>query len=1225
MARRLARGYEGQCSPDPSPLRWWSLPSAIVPHPARAELKQDINLTTGTNPLFLQSQKDGRWASFKVGPRTVTATVTPPINIGRCGCLLTSLSIATENFTRGASPWYPHAQFGATGLVAASSFSPRYLDDFFNLGPSRETPWALGWGFLPGSGGTNCATGVWPWAASGLSRTIFDKPSGASWDSMQKSSTAWNFVDKGLLNGYPSIIIRDSLAPGGKHANVIVGWNNGEKKYLIFDPMWLPAAGARIAGDTDYPGATLAERYAKYMQAVQTVMPLEPASSPRSWLSFLDDPEPIELQVIDPRGRRIGHDPATGGNLQENTLAYYSEFTSFADPLGLLPEAEPLRYLTVANPEPGIYGLKVFGTGDGSFTLTLATSSGGPQENPQTITGTIATGEIKRYEVVRSASGQVTSTAVAAFAPRARAGNDAYQFTGGQVPFDGRGSFQLDGAITGYAWAFGDGQSATTAQTRHAYAAAGTYTATLTVTNATGQTATDDLTVVISPAPLRPKETIRVNVTSADVQGNADSQFSKATPDGRYVAFFSFATNLVPGDTNGIADLFIKDLTTGQIELVSVATGGAQADGQSYNGTLSADGRFVAFFSLSRNLATGVTADGIYVRDRLAGTTEVVAQTTSQLSSISEDGRYVAFSTDTALVPEDTNSNADIYVRDRQVGTHQLVGPGRDSQISGDGKYVAYTSSLGPGDTNGSYWDVYVRDLATGTTEIVSRTAAGAQIVNAHSFNPSISADGRQVCFDVNVQSPDMSVGNPASHPDVFVRDRLQATTEQVNTGVTDPGAAILSSMSANGRYVAFLYANSMAITSVFQVYLRDLQTGAVEMVSIANDSTPATWGGSTNSEPSTASNGAVVFWTNAPNLVAGDTNGVHDVFIRRDLPWAGGPSPLVANLGGPYVGWASSAEVPAAIRLDGSGSLDPRSRPMTARWDFGDGTPAVDAPLTTTHAYAKPGIYQASLVVSAGTDTSPAATTEVEVLPALPPEQLLTGACAAPGGKLSLEGAAILANNALVLAGWDRSTGPIPLSPAPITLPWETVVAPTSLPGLTFGTEAVVPAGFTPGSYAAQVMGGPLVPFQVPCATNPNLRPLAVAGGPAYEAQAGVPLTLDGSGSSDPENAPLTYAWSFGDESSGSGPAPAHTYEVPGTYMATLVVNDGVQDSATTVGTHSFAMVEVSENDGGTGEEPPPAKTGCGCGETAGAGPFGLGLALLLWAARRRSVRLRL
>jgi archaellum component FlaF (FlaF/FlaG flagellin family) len=203
--------------------------------------------------------------------------------------------------------------------------------------------------------------------------------------------------------------------------------------------------------------------------------------------------------------------------------------------------------------------------------------------------------------------------------------------------------------------------------------------------------------------------------------------------NGLYVAYESSATNLVPGDVNGLKDIFVRDLQSGTTELVSLATGGAQGNGFSDYPSISADGRYVAFESTASNLAPGDTntLPDLFVRDRQNGTTELVSvdsggvqgNNVSEGPAISADGRYVAFQSDaTNLVPGDTNSVTDVFLRDRQAGTTERVSVDSGgvqgnhisylASISGDGRYVgfgSYSSNLVSGDTNG-FQDVFVRD-----------------------------------------------------------------------------------------------------------------------------------------------------------------------------------------------------------------------------------------------------------------------------------------------------------------------------------------------------------------------------------------------------------------------------------------------------------------------------------------------------------------------------------
>ena len=336
--------------------------------------------------------------------------------------------------------------------------------------------------------------------------------------------------------------------------------------------------------------------------------------------------------------------------------------------------------------------------------------------------------------------------------------------------------------------------------------------------------------------------TERVSVSSDENEANGSSRGSSISANGRYVAFWSYATNLVPDDTNESADVFVRDRLAGTTERVSVDSDENEANGQSHFPAISADGRYVAFWSYASNLVADDTneRDDIFVRDRLAGTTERVsvdsdgneANENSTFPAISAGGRYVAFpSFASNLVPNDTNSLWDVFVHDRITGTTQRVSvdsdgnEGNDSSswvspgISPDGRYVAFASqasNLVLNDTN-EVFDIFVRDLLMGKTERVSVDSDGNESDDWSCF-PVISWGGGHVAFWSNATN--LVAADTNALRDVFARDRLGGTTEGVsvdsdgNQGSGDmfPTQCTLlaeldagaPAISQDGRYVAF-------------------------------------------------------------------------------------------------------------------------------------------------------------------------------------------------------------------------------------------------------------------------------------------------------------------------------------------------------------------------------------------------------------------------------------
>jgi Tol biopolymer transport system component len=364
-------------------------------------------------------------------------------------------------------------------------------------------------------------------------------------------------------------------------------------------------------------------------------------------------------------------------------------------------------------------------------------------------------------------------------------------------------------------------------------------------------------------------QTILVSSDKTGISGNQSSQQPVLSGDGSYIAFSSFASNLVPGDTNGTADVFVKNVLTGNIERVSVASDGSQGDGENYAPSISADGRYVAFLSTASNFFPGDSASSwdIFIHDRQTGQTKHVDSgvhggDSNNGPSISGDGRYVAYAKTVIESPIFTSdpfySGTHVFIYDQQTGGYDCAsnyyvdgtlgllffsGDGASGypSISGNGRYVAYTSlatNLVSGDTNGVR-DVFVYDRSLIFNTQIPRVSVASDGTQGNGAvtdleRPSISSDGRFVAFSSSASN--LMPTDTNGFPDTFVHDMATGQTLRV-------------SVSASG-----LEANGSSSDGV--------------LVSIS------------------ANGGYVVFSSGASNLVPGDTNGYWDVFVA--------PNPLV-------------------------------------------------------------------------------------------------------------------------------------------------------------------------------------------------------------------------------------------------------------------------------------------------------------------------------------------
>ncbi len=462
-------------------------------------------------------------------------------------------------------------------------------------------------------------------------------------------------------------------------------------------------------------------------------------------------------------------------------------------------------------------------------------------------------------------------------------------------------------------------------------------------------------------------KTVLVSANVAGQSGNGASSDAVITPAGRYVAFVSTARDLADDDTNGIPDVFVRDLQTGTTTLVSVGAQAPVNSGFSSDSpVISSDGHFVAFTSTASNLVAGLgqpTCE-VYVRDLQTGVTRLGSTNVAAVLPppgpgwprsysplLSEDGRWLVFKAVGGTAPpaclilrrdlqtdalEVVATNVDFVASDTPDSSGPVMTPdGRfiaytasgttaaarnvfrwDGQtrtavpvsvdlsgvlstngmsdapaLSADGRFVTFVSSatvLLTNPVNGEF-QVYVRDLESGTTQLVTADPAGEGSGDAFASLPTISDDGRFVAFD---SCSDVFVAEDHNNAfDVFVRDTVTDTTELVSTaelgsgGFTANGNSNVGAncVSADGRWVVFTsLADDLAAgdtNGLQDVYVRDLQEGTNALVSVGMGGASAN--GPSSSPVLSATGLAVAFVSTATNLVSGDANGVQDVFVR--------------------------------------------------------------------------------------------------------------------------------------------------------------------------------------------------------------------------------------------------------------------------------------------------------------------------------------------------------
>jgi Tol biopolymer transport system component len=355
-----------------------------------------------------------------------------------------------------------------------------------------------------------------------------------------------------------------------------------------------------------------------------------------------------------------------------------------------------------------------------------------------------------------------------------------------------------------------------------------------------------------------------VSVTSAGKEVNTDNEFAQMSSDGRFVVFESDG-RFTKGDDGADSDVFVHDRSTGKTTRVSVKANGREVPG----------------------------ADSVE-------------------ASISANGRYVAFASDGRFVERDKNNHADVYVKNLRTGkvtlasldtgNHQVSANAIQPTLSADGRHVAFLSdgAFDPNDTNG-YRDAYVRNLDTGSTEWASLSSNGTQGDADITDNVSISANGRYVAFDSPDQhmTADNDYGNAVDW-DVFVRDLKQNTTVRASLGANGQEVSPAHNpdnvdpvLSANGRHVAF-YADGSGDylasdgNDDYDVYVKNLTTGKLTLASAKSNGDQVTaLGGASNALGASerplaiSADGRSVAFEAYAALVGNDTNDERDVYLH--------------------------------------------------------------------------------------------------------------------------------------------------------------------------------------------------------------------------------------------------------------------------------------------------------------------------------------------------------
>ncbi len=390
----------------------------------------------------------------------------------------------------------------------------------------------------------------------------------------------------------------------------------------------------------------------------------------------------------------------------------------------------------------------------------------------------------------------------------------------------------------------------------------------------------------------------RASLTWNGGGSNGDSREPSLSEGGEFVGFSSSGTNLVPADGNNLADAFVFDVASGTSDRFSTSGGGRRPSGDFVNPTVAGDGRFVTFETSASTLVSNDTngTTDIYLRDREVGVTARVslasgggqANGSSWEGTATPDGRHVAFTSNSSnLTPQGGYGPSQIYVHDRTTQITVLASVSANGQpadngcgnasLSSDARFVAFWARAGNWGFGGQA-HVYVRDRLLGTTQILTLAASGAP-GDAESYSPHMSLNGRYVVFESRASN--LTPGDQWNTSDIFHVDRGTGAIRRLTPG--NVGDSFSPTVSNDGRFVAFRSNASLLpadTNGTWDIYVADLLQDTLTLVS-ATPSGLAANGAS--EEPTISGDGlSVVFSSHATNLVGGTTFSMSRIYVRN-------------------------------------------------------------------------------------------------------------------------------------------------------------------------------------------------------------------------------------------------------------------------------------------------------------------------------------------------------